>query len=382
MTENTALSTQCVHTGTMAEGHAGVNTPIHTSSAFSYDNESPTLYPRYFNTLNQIAVSKKIQALECGAGAMVTGSGMAAISTAMVACLQPGDHVVLQSNIYGGTHYFVISTFEQLGVTYTFANGNAEADFVDAWQENTKLVYIETPSNPLLEVVDIRMVAKMAQERNALSMIDNTFATPINQQPIPMGIDVVVHSATKYFGGHSDLSAGAIVTRTEELFQACLKVGINFGGCLDANACYLLERSMKTLALRVKQQNENALALAQFLENHAQIIKVNYPGLANHPDHAIAKTQMTGFGGMLSFEIAGGKTSADKFLEAIQLISKALSLGGVETTVTSPVDTSHSKLSAEEREAKGISDGLLRLSVGIEDAADLMADINQALAQL
>mgnify|MGYP006422231365 CR=1 FL=1 len=358
-----------------------MNTPIYTSSAFSYEEGVHNLYPRYFNTENQLAVIDKLKVLEAGADALVLSSGMAAISTALVGLLQKGDHVVLQRNLYGGTHFFVTHTFEQLGIGYSFAQGNRKADFEDVWKPQTKAVYVETPSNPLLEIVDLEMVAALAKSKGAISMIDNTFASPINQQPIKLGIDVVLQSATKYLGGHSDLCAGGITTATEELMKPCLTTAINFGGCLDPNACYMLERSMKTLALRVKQQNENTQAVAEFLEAHPKVLRVNYPGLKSHPDHEVAKKQMPGgFGGMLSFEVEGGIAGGEACIAKLGLISKALSLGGVESTVCAPALTSHSKLTPQERAEKGISDGLLRLSVGIEDVEDLKADLENAVS--
>ncbi len=381
MKETKQLSTNCVHAGTrIPEGDMGVNTPIYTSSAFSYEEGRHNLYPRYFNTENQEAVIDKMKAIEGGGGALVLASGMAAISTAMLGVVKSGDHVVFQNNLYGGTHFFIATVLDDFGVSYTFAQGNSRADFEKAIQENTKLIYIETPSNPLLEVVDVAMVAELAKEKAILSMIDNTFASPVNQQPIKLGIDIVIHSATKYLGGHSDICAGIIVTATEELIKPCLERAINLGGNLDPNTCYLLERSMKTLSLRVHQQNQNAQALAEFLEGHPKVLKVNYPGLPSHPDHELAKRQMSGFGGMLSFEVKGGIAGGEEVIRKLNIITKALSLGGVESTICAPALTSHSKLTAEQRAAKGIGDGLLRLSVGIEGAEDLVEDLEQALA--
>lgn len=375
------LNTRCVHTGTrIPEGDQGVNTPIYTSSAYGYEEETDNLYPRSFNTINQQVVAEKLQALESGAAALIFSSGMAAISTAFMGLLRPGDHVVLQKNLYGGTHLFITTTFQQLGVEYSTAQGNSKEDFEAAWKPNTKFIYVETPSNPLLEVVDLKMISSLAKAHQAISMIDNTFASPINQRPIELGIDVVLHSATKYLGGHSDLSAGGIVTATKELMQPCMEAAVKFGGNLDASACALLERSMKTLALRVRQQNKNAQAIASFLAEHPQVIKVHYPGLPSHPGHSIAKAQMHGFGGMLSFEVNGGLAGGEECIGKLRLIAKALSLGGVETTICSPTLTSHAPLSPEERQDRGIHDGLLRLSVGIEDAEDIITDLDQALS--
>lgn len=375
-------ATHCVHAGTQQiEGDRGVNTPIFTSSAFSYGAGQPNQYPRYFNVPNQEAVVQKLCALEQAEAGLITSSGMAAISTVMMGLLKKDDHVVFQNNLYGGTHYFIAKTLERFGIEYTMLDSTANSveDYQQAIQENTKLIYIETPSNPLLKITDIRGVAELAKSGNILTMIDNTFASSINQKPLSLGIDVVIHSATKYMGGHSDICAGAIAT-SAKLMEAIYVAAVNFGGCLDARICYLLERSMKTLSLRVQRQNETALALAEFLEAHPQIGRVNYPGLKSHPNHDLAASQMTGgFGGMLSFEIKAGAESAEIFVTKLNIITKALSLGGVETTICSPAQTTHIKISKEERSKLGITDELLRLSVGIEELDDLIADIEQAI---
>ena len=375
-----ADATHCVHTGTQeVPNDMGVNSPIFTSSAFSYGEGVENQYPRYFNLPNQKAVVQKLCALENAESGLVTSSGMSAITTVMMGLLQKGDHVVFQSNLYGGTHYFIAQTLERFGMTFSYAKGNNVEDYEQALKDNTKLIYIETPSNPLLHITDIRAIANLAKSKGVLTMIDNTFASPINQQPLKLGIDVVIHSATKYLGGHSDICAGAILTN-EDLMKSIYVAAVNFGGCLDARVCYLLERSMKTLSLRVQHQNENALKLAKFLEGHHAIGQVNYPGLESHPHHHLAASQMIGgFGGMLSFEVKAGATAADQFVSKLNLITKALSLGGVETTICSPALTTHIKISAEERAAQGIKDELLRLSVGIEDVNDLIYDIEQAL---
>ncbi|MGB0523096.1 MAG: trans-sulfuration enzyme family protein [Flammeovirgaceae bacterium] len=373
-------ATHCVHTGTQQlEGDRGVNSPIITSSAFDYGAGLPNQYPRYFNLPNQEAVVQKLCALEGAESGLLTSSGMSAISTVFMGLLEKGDHVIFQNNLYGGTHYFIAQMLERFGIAYTVLVGNTIAEYEEAIQPNTRLIYIETPSNPLLKITDIRAIAHLAKGKGILTMIDNTFASPINQQPIKLGIDVVIHSATKYLGGHSDICAGVIAT-SQELLKPIYVAAVNFGGCLDARVCYLLERSMKTLALRVQRQNENALKLAEFLEKEEQIGQVNYPGLASHPDHHLAASQMLGgFGGMLSFEIKAGPAKAEAFVAKLKVISKALSLGGVESTICSPAQTTHIKISQAERDAQGIKDELLRLSVGIEEVNDLIYDIEQAL---
>ena len=249
-------------------------------------------------------------------------------------------------------------------------------NFEKAIRKQTKIIFVETPSNPLLRITDLKAVAAIAKKHNLITIIDNTFASPVNQNPIDLGIDVVTHSGTKYIGGHSDLCCG-VALASKKLMRKIKASALHFGGSLDAFTCHMVERSLKTIVLRVDQQNKNAMAIAKFLESERGITKVNYPGLKNHPGHAIAKKQMPGgFGGMLSFEVKG---DPDKFIKKLKLVKRAISLGGVESTIASPVRTSHAKLSASERKQVGISDKLLRLSVGVESANDLIDDLKQAI---
>ncbi|MGD8963248.1 MAG: PLP-dependent aspartate aminotransferase family protein [Desulfobacterales bacterium] len=370
-------STSCVHSGTGKDPLTrGLNTPIFTSSSFEYLDRDENVYPRYFNIPNQKAVVAKLCALENADDGLLFSSGMAAISTALLAFLGSGDHVVLQKDIYGGTHHFVTAEFERFGIEYTFVS-NAAADIEKAVKPNTKVIYIETPSNPLLLVTDIAATAQIAKDNNALSVIDNTFATPINQNPLDLGIDIVTHSGTKYLGGHSDLCCGAVLTR-RNLAGKIAATAANLGGSMNAMTCYLLERSLKTLGVRVDKHNCNAQIIAEHLQKDARIRKVFYPGLESHPGHALAKKQMHGFGGMLAFELDG--PAPERFLKNLSVITPALSLGGVETIICSPATTSHQKISAAERAELGITDATLRLSVGIEDPDDIIADIDRALS--
>ena len=372
--------TQCVHSGSYFEATTGgINTPIFTSSAYDYLNREDPPYPRYFNTVNQDVVVKKVCALEATEDGVLFSSGMAAMSTAILAFAGSGDHVVLMDELYGGTHAFVTDAFEHLGIGYTFAETSVAA-ITAAVTDRTRVVVIESPTNPLLGVVDIAGVAEMARARGITTIIDNTFASPINQKPATMGIDIVVHSGTKYMGGHSDLCCGIAVT-TGDKAQTIRHMARHLGGSLNAMTCYLLERSLKTLALRVRQQTANAGRMAVFLAASPAVTEVFYPGLEETPGHAIARTQMTGFGAMLSFELDAAKVSTDTFLRSLALIRPAVSLGGVETTICAPAKTSHVKMSPEERKRIGVNDELLRLSVGIEDAEDLIGDIQGALKQ-
>ena len=370
--------TQCIHSGTLADSQTrGVNTPIFTSSVFEYLDMPENVYPRYFNTPNQKAIIDKLSALENAENGLVFSSGMAAISTVIFTFLQSGDHVILQRDLYGGTHHFAKVEFERFGIEYSFVSNKA-TDIERAIQPNTRIIYIESPSNPLLLITDIEAIAQVAKTRQILTVIDNTFATPINQNPLDLGIDIVVHSGTKYIGGHSDLCCGAALA-SDKLITAIKKSAANLGGSLNAFTCYLIERSLKTLAIRVAKQNANALTIARRVQRIAQIERVHYPGLESHPDFETAAKQMQGFGGMLSFELKAGQAEPYRFLTRLKLIKPALSLGGVETIICSPAQTSHLKMTNEDRAKLGITDNLLRLSVGIEDSDDLIADIENAL---
>ncbi len=370
-------ATACVHAGShLDELTGGVCTPIYTSTAYSYPNRANlNIYPRYFNVANQQAVARKVAALEKGEEGLVFGSGMAAISGMLLAHLSPGDHAIFQADLYGGTYHLAAVELKRLGVEIYWAHTVEE--FEAAVRPNTRLLYIESPSNPLLHCIDLAAVAQLARKHRILSLIDNTFATPVNQNPLEFGIDAVLHSATKYLNGHSDLNAGVVVS-SKEIIGRAREFAESHGGMLESHACYQLERGLKTLFLRVKAHNENAAHLAAHLQTHPAIARVNYPGLAAHPDHAVAARQMRGFGGMISFELRE-PGRMDAVLARLRLITPALSLGGVESLICAPSRTSHRGLSPGERRRAGISDGLLRLSVGVEDARDLVEDIDRAL---
>lgn len=366
--------TQSVHVGSVGDPvYGGLVNPIYPSSAYDYD--TLVRYPRYFNTPNQTAVVKKVAALENAEDGLLFSSGMAAIMTSMFAVLKSGDHVLFQSDLYGGTHHAALNELKRYGIQHSMIAVTDLKKFEGAIRPNTKVIYIETPSNPLLKITDIAGVAKIAKKRKIVTIIDNTFASPVNQNPIDLGIDIVTHSGTKYIGGHSDLCCGVAVA-SKKWTEKIRASAMHFGGSLDAYTAYLVERSLKTIVIRVNQQNKNALAIANFLDSESKINAVYYPGLKSHEGYAIAKKQMKGFGGMLSFEVKG---DPEKFLKRLKIIRKAVSLGGVESTIAQPVKTSHSKLSAAERKEAGISDKLLRFSVGIEQAEDLIGDIQQAL---
>ncbi|MCL4159933.1 UNVERIFIED_CONTAM: hypothetical protein GTU68_017968 [Idotea baltica] len=304
---------------------------------------------------------------------------MAAISTVMLAFLKSGDHVVVQNDIYGGTRNLIEKHFEDYNIDYSFTEELNIESFEKCLKPNTKVIYIETPSNPLLKLVDMEAVAKLAKSKNITTVIDNTFASPILQNPIDFGIDIVLHSATKYFGGHSDLCAGAVATSQVHM-DTIWNTSIALGGSLSDFTVWMLERSMKTLAIRVKTQQKNAKKMSKFLNKHEAISKVHYPGLKSHPNHTIAKKQMKGYGAMLSFEL-NENIDASAFLKSLKLIKPSMSLAGVESTMLLPAKTSHALLTPETRAEQGITDGLIRFSVGIESKKDLIKDINQALSR-
>jgi cystathionine beta-lyase len=372
------LNTVCTHTGEVEDTQfKGAVSPLYMSSSYAFQDVDEKRYPRYFNTPNQQALCKKVAALEHTEAALIFGSGMAAVSTSLLAFLRSGDHVVLQSAVYGGTMNLVLKEFNKYGIEYSFTEGVAVKDFKKEIRKNTKVIYFETPSNPLLKIADIRKIVKLAKKHNLITIIDNTFATPVNQLPVLMGVDIVIHSATKYFGGHSDILAGAVVASAEHM-ESIYKLAINLGGSLSDFTVWMLERSMKTLGIRIKEQNKNAMKLANFLEKHDAVAKVYYPGLKSHEDHELAKSQMSGFGGMMSFELKP-EYDASKFFKSLKLLKPSMSLAGVESTLLSPALTSHSLVAPEERARQGISDGLIRFSVGIEDRKDIIADLKQAI---
>ena len=354
----------------------GAISPLYMSNSYAYEDVDILRYPRYFNTPNQEALCKKIAALEHSEAGLIFGSGMAAISTSMLAFLDKGDHVVVQKTIYGGAYNFIVEEFPKYGIEFDFTEGFSEENFTSKIKSNTKVIYIETPSNPLLQITDLEMIARITKKNGLISLIDNTFASPINQTPADFGIDVIIHSATKYLGGHSDICAGAVAA-SEEHIKKIWNVAINLGGSLSEYAVWMLERSMKTLAIRVKAHNRNAKKIAKWLNKNPLVNQVYYPGLKTHPNYKLAKKQMNGFTGMLSFEL-NESVNSEKFLKSLRLIKPSMSLAGVESTILAPSKTSHALLGEEERKNQGISEGLLRLSVGIENKKDLISDLNQA----
>jgi methionine-gamma-lyase len=339
----------------------------------------PEFYTRYGNpTLSQ--VERVLTALEGAESALATASGMAAASATVLTFAHQGAHVVAQTNHYGGVLNLLRDFLPKFGVEVTQVDQRDPAQFKKAIRPNTRLLLLESPSNPVMALTDLRAVGLIAREHGILTVIDNTFATPLNQRPLELGIDLVFYSATKYLGGHSDLVAGAVLGR-RDLVEKVWNCHVMLGAVLGPFDAWLLLRGLRTLALRVRQHNENALALAQFLEAHPAVKVVHYPGLKSHPQHELACRQMTGFGGMLSVELKGGYDAADRLLSNLRLPSRAASLGGVESLAVHPASNFLHYMSLEESEKIGIAPGLLRISVGIEAARDLIADFEQALAE-
>jgi cystathionine beta-lyase/cystathionine gamma-synthase len=361
-------------------------TPIYQTSTFEVTDNDEQLrathtdhfYTRYGNPTNTVA-EKTIAALEGVDAALTFASGMGAITTTLMALLKSGDHIVAQRDIYGGVSKFLSEWLPKMGIETTFVDTTEYDQHARAIRPNTKLLYLESPTNPTLRVVDFKEVAALAKQHKLLCMVDATFGTPINQHPAEFGMDLVMHSGTKYLGGHTDLICGAIAGR-QELIERIRETRTTLGNCMDPHAAWMLVRGMKTLAVRVARQNENATRVAEFLSDHAKVRRVHYPFLKSHPQYALAREQMSGGGGMVTFEVEGSGEDARRLSEAMRLFTLAPSLGGVESLVSIPVLTSHLNVPPEERRRMGITEQMIRLSVGIENADDLIADLERALA--
>jgi len=376
------IDTKLIHAGEPEPRiHGAVSMPIFQSAMFEYAGETSyhdLKYIRLNNTPNHLALHKKLAALENAEAALVTSSGMAAISTALLTVLSAGDHLLAQDTLYGGTHDFLTKDFATFGLAYDFINPDDPNSWKQKLRPNTKAIYVEAMTNPLLQVADLKAVVQFAKANKLISLIDNTFASPVNFRPVECGFDLSLHSCTKYLNGHNDIVAGAVIGRADLIQKITRKLN-HLGGSLDPHACFLLHRGMKTLALRVRHQNASALKLAQFLELHPAVAKINYPGLESYPRHRRARELFDGFSGMLSFELKGGLEAAQRFMQNTTLPIIAPSLGGVETLLTRPAITSHAGMSPQDRQRLGITDGLIRVSVGIEATEDIIEDFERAL---
>jgi cystathionine beta-lyase/cystathionine gamma-synthase len=376
------LATRAVHAGEPDPRIEGaVSIPIFQSATFETSGEESydaVRYVRLNNTPNHLSLHAKLASLEAGEAAVVAASGMAAITTTLLALLSHGDHLLALEGLYGGTHTFVTRDLAEFGIAHDLMDGNRPEIWSALLKPSTRAIYVETITNPLMQVPDLEQIVRFARKHGLVSIVDSTFATPVNYRPLDSGFDLVVHSGTKYLNGHSDLAAGAVIGSRELVRRVTHRLN-HLGGVLDPHACFLLHRGIKTLVLRVRQQNENALALARFLAGHPAVEEVNFPGLETHPQHGRARKLFSGYGGMLSFEVRGGVDAAEALLSRLRIPRSAPSLGGVETLITRPATTSHAGVPAKERIRMGISDSLVRVSVGIEDPGDLVGDFDQGL---
>jgi len=387
---NPGPQTLAIHAGEPRKHGVGapVGTEICRSSTFTFSStaemkrwaegkSSAYIYTRYGNPTLTVA-EKKIAALEGAEAAVVTSSGMAAISSALLGVLKQGDELISTAQLYGGSYRLMRDVFPDMGITVRNVATSLEG-IESLVTPRTKVLYVETPTNPTLRIVNLEKAIAFAKKHNLISIIDNTFATPILQKPLALGFDMVVHSATKYLAGHSDIIAGAAAGSRKWMDRVHHMV-IYLGGSMDPGAAFLLIRGIKTMGVRVERQCSNAMKVATFLESHPKVARVHYPGLKSHADHALAKKQMKGFGSMLAFDLKGGLLAARKFCDRVQLFLLAASLGGVESLVVLPIYSSHYNMSLQELEQAGVTPGTVRVSIGLEDADDLIADLKQALA--
>lgn len=383
------LSTVCVHGGEQLDVQGGIHAPLYNHSTFGFsstealldvvEGRAPgNLYTRYGLNPTIRSVERKLALLEGGEAALVFSSGMAAEASTILANCRSGDHIVCIGDVYGGTFELLDSNLPNLGITTTFLHGSELDRLAEAISNRTRIVFFETPTNPNMEVIDIAKAANVAKARGALTAVDNTFASPVNQVPLKLGADIVIHSTTKYLGGHSDLTGGAVIG-PKSLIDSIWVWRKNLGQMMAPEVAFLLSRSLRTLVVRVRQQNATAQSVATFLQGHPKVKAVNYPGLANFPGHATAQAQMSGFGGMISFVYDGNANATASVVDRLRLFTIAASLGGVESLVTQPITTTHHGMTPEERQRRGIVDGMVRLSCGLEDSADLIADLAQAL---
>lgn len=387
-----AFSTRTVRAGERVDPETGaVVTPIYETSVFAFtstqqlidavsEKTSRDVYTRWSNP-TITAAERKIAELESTEDCAVFSSGMAAISTAIISLVSPGDHIVSIRDLYGGTVELLSNLMTKFEVLTTFVEATNTGEMESAVRKNTKLLFLETPTNPTLKLVDLSKVAEIAKRNGAKVLVDNTFATPYNQQPLRSGCSLVIHSATKYLAGHNDVTAGA-AAGSEELIEPMKKLRRILGGMLDPHGAWLMLRGMKTLSLRMEKHNANGQKVAEYLEAHPKVERVYYPGLSTHPQHSLAKRQMKGFGGVLSFELKGNLNRAVKFVDNLKLALIAPSLGGTETLVSQPSTVSHYFMNPDERRKAGISDSLIRLSLGIEDPEDIISDLAQAFEQV
>jgi len=383
------LSTRCVHAGEELDAQGAIHTALYNHSTFGFKNTADlldvvegrmegNLYTRYGLNPTVRSLEKKLADLEHGEAALAFGSGMAVEAATFFAHAKAGDHIVCIGDVYGGTYELLSANLPEVGIETTFLLADEVGELPSALTEHARIVFFETPTNPALDVIDVRAVAEAARDTGALTVVDNTFATPVNQNPLDLGADLVVHSATKYLGGHSDLTGGAVIGNAE-LVAPISMWRKNLGQIIAPEVAFLLARSIRTLVVRVRAQNATAQAVAEFLQGHPRVARVNYPGLDAPADPEVARKQMRGFGGMISFVYDGDALQTAAVVDRLRVFSIAASLGGVESLVTQPITTTHHGMTPEERFRRGIVDGMVRVSCGLEDAEDLIADLEQAL---
>lgn len=383
------LSTLCVHGGEQLDTQGGIHAPLYNHSTFGFPSTQAlldvvegrvegNLYTRYGLNPTIRSVERKLALLEGGEAALLFSSGMAAEAATILANCRTGDHVICIGDVYGGTFELLDSNLPNFDIKTTFLLGSEIGRLPEVITDRTRIVFFETPTNPNMEVIEIANAANVAKVNGALTVVDNTFASPVNQSPLKLGADIVVHSTTKYLGGHSDLTGGVVIG-SKAVIDSIWVWRKNLGQMMAPEVAFLLSRSLRTLVVRVRQQNATAQAVATFLQGHPKVKTVNYPGLQNFPGHSIAAAQMSGFGGMISFLYDGDAAATRAAVDRLQLFTIAASLGGVESLVTQPITTTHHGMTPEERQRRGIVDGMVRLSCGLEDSADLIADLNQAL---
>lgn len=388
-TTSKGFATLCVHGNEPLDAEGGIHVPLYNHSTFGFPSTEAlmevvegkrdgNIYTRYGMNPTIRDVERRLALLEGGERAVVFGSGMAAESATFFAHCGAGDNIVAIGDLYGGTHELLSVNLPTLGIATTFLLASEINRLPEVMTERTRIVYFETPTNPTMEILNIKAISAVAKGCGALTVVDNTFASPFNQSPLALGADLVLHSATKYLGGHSDLTGGVVIG-AGEVVQPIWTWRYGLGQTMAPEVAFLLARSLKTLAVRVRQQNENALSVARFLDGHPRVRKVNYPGLVTFPGHLLASEQMRGYGGMISFVVDGTGSDAAAVVDRLKIFTIAVSLGGVESLVTQPVTTSHHDMAPAERERRGIVDGMIRLSCGLEDAEDLIADLRQAL---
>jgi methionine-gamma-lyase len=386
--ERDGVQTRAIHAGKGENRTHAVTPPIWQTTTFSADSSEhfaeiatavrpAEFYTRYGNPTHK-EVEATLVALEGGEAALLTSSGMGAIFTALMSVLKAGDHVVAQTNHYAGAMTLLDEMPARFGIEVTLVDQTNAEGFAEAMRPNTRVVYAESPTNPLMQITDLRALSELGRARGVTTIVDNTFSTPVNQRPLEMGIDAVIHSATKYLGGHSDVTAGVVIS-SREFVERAWHFSLLAGSILSPFDGWLLLRGLRTLGLRVERHNSNANALARFLEGHPKVARVYYPGLESHPQHALARAQMNGFTGMLSAELRGDFRAAERFIGALRLATNAASLGGHETLIVHPAAMWGGYMTAEQLRAKGLSDGLVRISVGLEDERDLLDDFARAL---